>query len=47
MVENPGVGVGTAMDPRADIKPAEDPRMEGVLILLERIGNMMDRQAQD
>ena len=46
-MDNLGVNVRAAMDPRVDVRPVEDPRMEGVLRVLERIGNMMDRQAQE
>ncbi|XP_030440129.1 uncharacterized protein LOC115662085 [Syzygium oleosum] len=46
-IGNPGVGVGVAVDPRVDVRPAEDSRMEGVLRILERIRNMLDRQAQE
>ncbi|KAI6706598.1 hypothetical protein NL676_009560 [Syzygium grande] len=45
-VDNIGINVGAAVDPRVDVRPVEDPRMEGVLRVLERIGNVLDRQAQ-
>ena len=45
-IENLRVNVGDAVDPKVDVRPVEDSRMEGVLRVLERIGNVLDRQAQ-
>ena len=38
--------MGAAVDPRVDVRPVKDLRMEGVLRVLERIENVLDRQAQ-
>ncbi|XP_056163094.1 uncharacterized protein LOC130136784 [Syzygium oleosum] len=40
-----GAGAGGSSNSQTPI--AEDPRMEGVLRVLERIGNILDRQAQE
>ncbi|XP_056176165.1 uncharacterized protein LOC130140553 [Syzygium oleosum] len=36
-IENPGVGAGVAGEPRVDVRPVEDPRMEAVMRTLEQI----------
>ncbi|XP_056166367.1 uncharacterized protein LOC130137883 [Syzygium oleosum] len=40
-IENLGVEAGAAVDPRVEVRPVEDPRMEAVMRTLEQIGNLL------